>query len=92
MLYGKCLMNAAEDVATLKIKIEEIGDELEKAKTSPMTSAKDRERIELAIAEIDTAIYTLMEALGHIYKAHHYVKPFLEAQDKEFSAFIQKFI
>lgn len=77
MYLNNHCMNIAEEINERRISIEDFADFLKREIGDGRLTSADKERLECAVCELDTAIYVMMEAMSHIYKAHHYARPYM---------------
>ena len=82
MLIGKdYLINMAEFINRERIDVEKVCEYFKKTLEEGRLQGAEKERIECARREIDAAIYEMMEAMTHLYKAHCYSNGFLAKEE-----------
>lgn len=82
MLIGKdYLINMADFINRERIDVEKVCEYFKKTLEEGRLQGAEKERIECARREIDAAIYEMIDAMSHLYKAHHYANSFLSKEE-----------
>ena len=93
MLIGKdYLINMADFINRERIDVEKVCEYFKKTLEEGRLQGAEKERIECARREIDTAIYEMMEAMTHLYKAHCYSNGFLAKEESLHNEWIEEIL